>query len=78
MSDKGLTLYHTILTFNDLKEDGFGKHCGERRKCWQPAFSPFFHSVFPLLKRGWSFYQYLSSANALNLVTPKFCRLVQD
>ena len=22
------------------------KHCGKRRKCWLPAFSPFFHSVF--------------------------------
>ena len=31
---QGLTLYHTILTFNDLKEGGFGKQCGKRRKCW--------------------------------------------
>ena len=36
-----LTLYHTIPTFNDPKEEGFGKHCGERRKCWYPAFSSF-------------------------------------
>ena len=27
-----LTLYHTILTFNDPKEEGFGKHCGKRRQ----------------------------------------------
>ena len=29
-----LTLYHTIRTFNDPKEEGFGKHRGKRRKCW--------------------------------------------
>ena len=27
------TLYHTIPTFNDPKEEGFGKQCGKRRKC---------------------------------------------
>ena len=36
-----LILYHTIPTFNDFKEGGFGKHCRKRRKCWKPAFSPF-------------------------------------
>ena len=30
----GLTFYHTIQTFNDHKEEGFGKHYGKRRKCW--------------------------------------------
>ena len=34
-------LYHTIPIFNNPKEEGFGKHCGKRRKCWLPAFSPF-------------------------------------
>ena len=29
-----LILYHTILTFNNLKEDGFGKQCEKRQKCW--------------------------------------------
>ena len=29
-----LTLYHTSPTFNDTKEEGFGKHYGKRRKCW--------------------------------------------
>ena len=29
-----LTLYHTIPTFNDPKEEDFGKDCGKRRKCW--------------------------------------------
>ena len=29
-----LTLYHTIPTFNDPKEEGFGKHRGKWRKCW--------------------------------------------
>ena len=31
---KGLTLYQTILTFNNPLEEDFGKHCGKRRKCW--------------------------------------------
>ena len=29
-----LTLYQTILTFNDHETEGFLKHCGKRRKCW--------------------------------------------
>ena len=29
-----LALYHRIPTFNDPKEEGFGKHCRKRRKCW--------------------------------------------
>ena len=29
-----LTLYHTILTYNDPERDGFWKYCGKRRKCW--------------------------------------------
>ena len=29
-----LTLYYTILTFNDPKKEAFWKHCGKRRKCW--------------------------------------------
>ena len=37
----GLTLYHTIQTFNDLEKEAFGKQRGKRRKCWYPAFSPF-------------------------------------
>ena len=31
-----LTFYHTIPTFKRKR-----KHCGKRRKCWSPAFSPF-------------------------------------
>ena len=29
-----LTLNHTIPSFNDPTQEGFGKHCGNRRKCW--------------------------------------------
>ena len=36
-----ITLYHTILTFNNPEKEAFRKHCGERTKCWLPAFSPF-------------------------------------
>ena len=31
-------------------EEGRGKHCGKRRKCWQPAFSPF-PTVFSTLSQ---------------------------
>ena len=41
----GLTLYHTIPTFNHPMEEGFGKHGG-----WLPAFSPF-PTVFSTLSR---------------------------
>ena len=37
---KALTLYHTISTLNDPEKEAFWKHCGKRRKCWLPAFSP--------------------------------------
>ena len=36
-----ISLYHTIMNFNNPKEDDFWKHCWKRRKCWKPAFSPF-------------------------------------
>ena len=29
-----LALYDTIPTFNNPKNEGFGKQCGKRRKCW--------------------------------------------
>ena len=29
-----LTLYHTILTFNDPEREGSGQHRGKGRKCW--------------------------------------------
>ena len=31
---KGLTLHHTILTYNDPKKETFLTHCGKWRKCW--------------------------------------------
>ena len=56
LCQSGLTHYHTIPTFNDPKVEGFGKHCGKRRKCWEPAFSPFSHSVFyPIKERNHHF-----------------------
>ena len=73
MKVKVLTLYHTIPSFNDPKEEAFGKHCGKRRKCWQPAFSSF-PSVFSnLLQREIVILAilHLSSANAFSLVMSK-------
>ena len=46
-----LTLYHTILTFNNPNEEGFGKHCGKRIKCLYSAFSPFPTMFSTLSKR---------------------------
>ena len=46
-----LTLYQTVQTFNDTKEEGFRKHRGKKRKCWLPAFSLFPTSLSTLLKR---------------------------
>ena len=68
-----LTLYHTIPTFNDPKEEAFGKHCGKRRKCWQPAFSSFPTVFSNLLQREIVILAilHLSSANAFNLVMSK-------
>ena len=46
--------------FNCPVEEGFRKHCGKRRKCWLPAFSPF-PAVFSTLSNSEksAFYQYL-------------------
>ena len=34
LTEKHLTLYHTILTFNEPGKEAFRKHCGKRIKCW--------------------------------------------
>ena len=74
-----LTLYHTIPTFNNPEEEGFGKHCWKRRKCWLPAFSPF-PTVFSALSKReivtLATFD-LSSANALNLVMSKILSFVK-
>ena len=69
MTESSLTLYHTILTFNDPEKEGFCKHCGKRRKCWLPAFSPFPAIISTLTKTEIFILATLnlSSANALNL-----------
>ena len=68
-----LTVFHITLTFNNLEEGGFGKHCGKRRKCWKPAFSPF-PTVFSTLSKGEILITTtfdFPSANAVNLVLSK-------
>ena len=70
---KELTLYRSILTFNNLREEGFGKHYGQNRKCWKPAFSPL-PTVFSTLSRReitiLAIFD-LCIANAFNMVTSK-------
>ena len=41
-----LTVYHSIPTFNDLRNKAFRKHSGKRRKCWYPAFSQCFYPLY--------------------------------
>ena len=31
-NNRALSLYQIILTFNNPKDDGFGKHCGKKRE----------------------------------------------
>ena len=64
-----LTLYRTITTFNATVQDAFWKHCGKRRKCWLPAFSPFptMFSTVPKTNFNFSVRIILSSAYAFNL-----------
>ena len=55
------------------KKKAFWKHCGKRRKCWSPAFSPFptMFSTLPKTNFNFSFTFVLSSANTFNLEQPK-------
>ena len=53
---KGLT----VLTLNSPWKECFLKHCGKRRKCWLPAFSPL-PTMFstPLMRNFWGFLSHL-------------------
>ena len=68
------TLYHTIPTFNNPDKESFCKHCGKRRKCWLPAFSPF-PSMFSTISTKTEMIILaklnLFSANAFSLVKAK-------
>ena len=71
---KGLTLYHTVLTLNDPEEETFRKQCGKRRKCCEPAFSPFPtpFSTLPKTNFNFSVTFILSSASVFNLEQSKY------
>ena len=47
---KEFTHYLTVHTFVDPKKEAVRKHCGKKRKCWCPAFSPFPTMFFSLPK----------------------------
>ena len=66
-SGKGLTLCHTIPTFNDPKGEDFGKHCGKT------SIFSFPTEVSTLSKREIVILAtfILLSANAFNLITSK-------
>ena len=43
-----------MITFDvpfDVEEKADRKHCGKRRKCWKPAFSPFSKMFSTLLNK---------------------------
>ena len=63
-----LTLYHTILTFNDPEKEGL-ENRGKKTKCCLPAFSRFPTIISTLEKTNVNFSVtfILSSANAFNL-----------
>ena len=72
-SYSSLTHYHTIPTFNTSGKESLRKHCGKRRKCWLPAFSPFptMFSTLPETNFNFSAKFNLSSANAFNMIKSK-------
>ena len=67
-----LTLYQMIPT-----SSAFWKHCGKRRKCWLPAFSPF-PTFSTLSKLKFTFTFSWLSSNALSLDQSKFCFFGKD
>ena len=60
-----------------LKKMAMKNTVGKKRKCWLPAFSPFPTLFSTLSRRKITIFGMfnLSSANAFNLVTPKFLSL---
>ena len=65
--------HEIILIFNDPEIEGFRKHCGKRRKCWKPAFSPF-PTIFSTLSERKIIISVTfisSSANVFSLVQSK-------
>ena len=61
-----LTLYQTLLGFQDPRKEGFRKHYGKSRKSFKPSFSPFPSMFFYPSKNKFQFLItfILSSANA--------------
>ena len=49
-SDSALTLYHIVPTFNDPKEEGFGKQLGKNEKVLVTSIFSFSHSIFCSIK----------------------------
>ena len=66
-----LTLYCTIPTFNDSKEEGLGKHWEKKKMLITSIFLHFPIRFSTLSKELLLFQQHLSSANAFNLVMSK-------
>ena len=75
-----VTHYHTILTFNHPKEEGFGTRCKKRRQCLKPAFSSFTIVFSTLSGREIIILATfnLSSANAFNLVTSEILSIDKE
>ena len=65
----GLTLYHTIPTFNDLKKENFENIVGKEENIGYQHFIPFPQCFIPFPKQNSVFWDtfMLQSTNAFNL-----------
>ena len=45
-----LTLYHTVLMFNDPRKETFEKHCGKRENAGNQHFLLFLQCLLPIPK----------------------------
>ena len=74
------TLYHTIPTFNHHEKEGLWKHCGKRRKCWWPAFSPFpaMFSTYPNKNVCFKLNLFCRLQMLSIRTSLRFCRLVRS
>ena len=76
----GLSIYHTIQSFNTSEKKSFWKHWGKRRKCWQAAISPFPTMFSTFSKSNFNFWvTFIHCLQILSIWTGlEFCRLAKS
>ena len=74
-----LILYHTIPTFNDPKDEGFGKHCGKKKKMLVTSSFVLFPQCFVTLSERNHHYNEMFHLQMLSIWScQKNCRLVKS